>query len=143
MQVSILIKNGMFMLFGAMLSFMATLLVLTEKGLLLKAMPWLKTIGVSDLFAHFALTGALGFVLGFISKRYFEIGRFKVSRLVLIFVAFAVLDETSQLFRANRSFSFYDMGANVLGLIVFSQLAQFIRKYLDKGKLHDLASAHN
>lgn len=76
-----------------------------------------------DVVIHFFLVGSLGFCAALASPSNGKKRFFGLPRLVWIVLGVSVIEETTQLFRELRGFSFADMAANVLGILVFSRLA--------------------
>lgn len=68
---------------------------------------------------HFVLYGLWGY---FFAKAFdvtiLSVGNIKVQRGILMVIPIAVIEETLQSFSAARTFSFFDMGWGVLGIIV-------------------------
>jgi len=80
-----------------------------------------------DTLAHFMVVGLLGFFVSMVSKKQVNIGAFAIPRLIIILIIAVCIEETTQLFRIHRGFSFSDMLANVLGILSFNFLADLIK----------------
>ncbi len=109
------------------ITFMIIIHYLADNQLLDDVMPWKKSLHINDVFGHFILVGTLGFFAALVAKSHFEIGRVKVLKLVVVFMILATIEETTQLVRPNRGFSFADMGANIAGLFVFSKIGEWLK----------------
>ncbi|MGB0429444.1 MAG: VanZ family protein [Bacteroidia bacterium] len=117
---------------GLWVLIMVLIHLLADLELLNDFFPWKKQLNINDVFGHFVLVGILGFFAALVAKSYFTIARFKILKLVVVFMVLASIEETTQIFRATRGFSFADMGANIFGLFVFSKVGEYTRyKLLD------------
>ena len=83
-----------------------------------------------DKVAHFVLMGTLSFLVNLalhgrthtLSSRPFLLGSFAVALIVL-------LEELSQIFLPNRTFSLADLTADFLGIFLFGRLATHVLRY--------------
>lgn len=80
-----------------------------------------------DSIVHFILMGILSFILhlAFATKR---VTPLRLSRTALIMLAIVTLEECSQLFFANRSFSLLDLSADIAGILLMAELGIRVRK---------------
>ncbi len=79
---------------------------------------------INDKISHFFGAGLFAFLLQTFTNWHLKIKGREINLQVLGFLLFSILEETSQIYRVNRGFSFADMAANILGIIFFSKLAQ-------------------
>lgn len=114
----------------------ALLAVTTVSGICLVAnfgyvstlFPFVHHIPGQDVTCHFLIMGALALLvnLGFSSSRLFghKLGMIGCTFLVLLA---ATLEELSQNFLSQRTFSVMDLSANYAGIVMFSLVAAWIR----------------
>ena len=88
----------------------------------------IKAIPFHDKVGHFFLMGLLSFVmtLSFSCQRVKLLG-FNISKSSLVVAGVVTLEEFSQLFIAFRSFDLGDLFFDYLGIILFGQLACYIK----------------
>jgi len=86
------------------------------------------SFGYSDAGLHFLGAGGIAFLMYLISRKNILIFGKSLPLIVVAVLILSVLEETSQIFRPNRGFSFIDMAANILGILVFSLLARLAIK---------------
>lgn len=80
-------------------------------------------IPYGDKIAHFLLFGALAWSLNYTlscKKLYFKKLSFQLGASIVL--TFAILEEITQLFIPTRSFDYFDILADVLGVTIFSFL---------------------
>ena len=84
-----------------------------------------------DVVGHFALMGTLSLLvsLGFPTQRT-QIGPLHLLRGSLILLGLITLEELSQIFLDNRSFSLLDLSANYAGILLFGELGAQLRKII-------------
>ena len=107
--------------------FLACVVIGADLGVLSPIFHWLHNVpfGLGDKLCHFFFVGMLCF---FVSAT-LTVGmkRRRKSTVILstiaILAVFATLEECSQSLFASRSFSRFDMLANVLGIVTFGMLA--------------------
>jgi VanZ family protein len=123
--------NGYFkwILVAGWIAIMILIHYLADQKLINEYIPWKNYFNVSDIVGHFVLVGALGFFAALVAERKFKIGPIKILKVVVVFMVLATIEETTQLLRPNRGFSFADMGANVLGLFVFSKIGEKVKSW--------------
>jgi hypothetical protein len=83
---------------------------------------------INDKVTHFLGAGLFGFLAVIISKKHIIVFGKSVHLLLLSLILFSITEEFSQILRPNRGFSFGDMAANLLGILVFSKLAEWALK---------------
>ncbi|MFK8061111.1 MAG: VanZ family protein [Polaribacter sp.] len=88
-----------------------------------------KSFPYSDKLGHFLLFGCLT-LLGIIALNFrgFKIGKKSIYYSTAFVFTFVVLEECSQYFIASRTFDLVDLSADILGIIVASCIANFIKK---------------
>ena len=90
---------------------------------------FVSSIPYGDKLGHFCLFGVLALGANFTFKlKSFQLANFEIyvgSALVLLF---AVVEETSQHFIPSRTLDFADLIADILGIITFHFITNFIRK---------------
>jgi polysaccharide biosynthesis protein VpsQ len=91
----------------------------------------------ADTAGHFILLGLLSLLvnLGFPSNR---LGWLPIPKASLLLAALITLEELSQIFLANRSFSFSDLLANYAGIWLFGELGVLMRKKLQLSETHGM-----
>ena len=80
-----------------------------------------------DVVGHLLLLGGLSFLVNL----GFPLSRFKQPPLLkscLILAGFITLEEISQIFIPNRSFSLVDLAANLIGIFGFGEAAAALRR---------------
>lgn len=80
-----------------------------------------------DVIIHFFLVGSLGFFVALVIPAEENASKLSPPRLVYLLIVLTTLEECSQLFRAHRSFSFADMTANTLGILIFYWLGMRLK----------------
>lgn len=91
---------------------------------------FISTLSTYDVYLHFLLMGLVGFFAALVGRKEVKFGHFSVVRLVLFVICLSVLEESTQLWRPQRGFSFYDMGANVSGMLFFGTIGRWVKKEL-------------
>ncbi|MCI0485170.1 MAG: VanZ family protein [Blastocatellia bacterium] len=88
----------------------------------------IKAIPFHDKLGHFFLMGLLSFVvaLSFPGSRV-RLWGFNILKSSLVVAGLVTLEEFSQLFIAFRSFSLADLFFDYLGIILFGQLAYYLK----------------
>lgn len=80
-----------------------------------------RSITNGDKFAHFLLFGALSFLVNLAAEgKCFVLGRWSVYRGTALVLLFAMLEEGSQYFLPTRTFDYFDLLADVLGILMFA-----------------------
>ena len=96
-------------------AFIATVFILAYIGLIpnkLNGIPYYDSVG------HFALYGLWGFFLAKVfNKSILSIAKLQVQLGILLIIPFAIAEEFLQLLFPIRSFSFFDMGWGIAGII--------------------------
>ena len=86
-----------------------------------------------DKFCHFFLIGTLALLVKmYILKGNVYIGRLRLSSGTLLVSAFMTLEELSQLFLVNRSFSLMDLMANYAGIFLIGFIAPNLMRQTGK-----------
>ena len=83
---------------------------------------FLNDLAALDWLWHFLLIGFIGFFTPFIPIRTISLKTLQIPLTLLILIVAVIIEESTQIFRVNRGFSFIDMTANVLGLIFYWRL---------------------
>ncbi|MFY0672549.1 MAG: VanZ family protein [Bacteroidia bacterium] len=115
---------------------MITIHYLADNRLINEYIPWRKYINLSDVWGHFFLVGVLGFFVAMVTQKEFTFGPIKILKAVAFLMVLVSIEELTQLLRPNRGFSFADMGANILGLYVFSKIGEKLKNGFNKKKKH-------
>ena len=96
-------------------------------------------IPLGDKWGHFILIGTLSFL---INLAVWQSGRaqdrFGVVKVSLIVTLFVTLEELSQMWLPNRTFSLLDLTFDLLGIICFGILAHYLTRH---GRLADTQDA--
>jgi len=80
-----------------------------------------------DKLGHFTLYGLLAFLLHLaLKRRGVCIGRLAIPIALVVVCAFGVLDEAQQYFSPYRASDITDLGADLLGILVFVWAAHFM-----------------
>ena len=88
-----------------------------------------------DKVGHFILYGLLGFLLHIVLRyRTLKIGRVSVPYALLIIAALAMLDEFQQSFMPARSFDATDFAADMIGVLFFIGIADYLHSRRIDGK---------
>jgi len=109
-----------------------TLIFMVDQGKYVEFFMFIHQIPFADKIGHFILIGLLAFSINLslqcstitLMKRQILKGSF----IVFIFIT---LEEGSQYFIASRQFDIGDLLANYLGILFFSWLALYFKKYLN------------
>jgi len=109
-------KPVLFAIWGGLL---ITISVLADFGGIEFVRKMVGHIPYYDVIIHFFLVGSLGLFAALLTPIENRTNRLKLPRLVYLLLVLTIVEECSQLFRAQRSFSFADMSANTLGIIIF------------------------
>lgn len=89
-------------------------------------------LGPSDMLGHFILVGILGFFASLVGSKQFKVGKLPIKKLVVLAIILSLVEETTQLFRANRGFSFLDITANVTGILFFGAIGRRVKLFIGK-----------
>lgn len=85
---------------------------------------WIRHIKYSDKAGHFLLYGLLAFLVNLaLNNRRIRIGNAFVLLGSLLVGTFAIAEEFTQIALASRSFEWWDMACDVVGIWLFSALA--------------------
>jgi VanZ family protein len=87
---------------------------------------WVKATPYADKVGHFALLGGPSLLvhLGFPARR---LPRLRMLNLCLLLVILITLEELSQIFFSERTFSLADLSANYAGILLFGELGYYFR----------------
>jgi len=103
---------------------LSAFVIAADLGLMRPVMLWVGKIPWGDKLAHFLLVGTLSLLVNLASgAATLSLGRVRVLIGSLALVVLATLEESTQLAVRFRTFSFSDLAANYLGIIVFGQVA--------------------
>ncbi len=92
-----------------------------------------RVIPYGDKVGHFLLFGFFSFVLNFAFKlNSFKIGRMPIFIGSTICIAFAFVEEFTQLFIVSRTFDLIDLAVGLIGIIVFNILTHYIKQQIEK-----------
>ena len=83
-----------------------------------------KQIPYGDTLGHFVLMGIFAFLATWVLKAMtFTVGPIKFPLGALIVLSIVVLEEASQIYIPTRNFSFLDLSADILGIVIFGYFA--------------------
>lgn len=86
-----------------------------------------------DSLGHFVLYGTWGYLCARVfTNSILTFGSFKIPAGILIITIIAVVEESFQAFFPLRTFSFFDMGWGILGIIVANYI--FNKRYVKEKK---------
>lgn len=110
----------LFVMFLLGVSFLAYLkLIPTE----IKAIPFYDSIG------HFVLFGMLGLIAHYaFNQKRVTVFRLAIPLGPLLAVTYACIDESLQIFSSNRTFDLGDLFFGILGIILFTTGASYMRR---------------
>lgn len=78
----------------------------------------------NDKVTHFCGAGLFGFLAVIISEKRIRILGQSFHLLLMTLIIFSIAEESSQILRPNRGFSFGDMAANLLGIFTFYKIGE-------------------
>lgn len=121
-KVYVLIATG----FSAFLAF---IIYTANTGNEMPVQQLIRSVDHGDKVAHFILFGALSFLLNLaVTKKCFKWGRWSVYRGTALVAVLAVCEEGSQRFIASRTFDYFDLLADLTGVVLFAFItALFIK----------------
>ncbi len=104
--------------------FLAIIVTLADQGRLPALLQVYKVIPLGDKLGHFLLMGLFSLLtnLAFQTARW-RIGRLQILKGSLLVAVVVTIEECSQLFLVNRSFSWSDLAADYAGILCFGYLA--------------------
>ena len=109
---------------AAFLAFLGFLVYSADQGRWPEVLSFYKEMPCGDKVGHFLLMGTLAFlVTRVLEKKSFLVGRFRVPFGAAVVFLVVCLEEISQIFIPGRTFSFLDLSADLLGILVFGWLA--------------------
>ena len=113
---------------GFLLVIIAIILI-ADLGLGQKWFALLYTLPNADVLGHFLLLGLLSLLvsLGFPAGRV-RLAGLPLLKTVLLIAAVITLEELSQIFLANRSFSLLDLAANYAGIFTLGELGAYVHQ---------------
>lgn len=114
-------------LLGTWLLVVISIHIIADQGKISSLGSTISYLSTHDELAHFTLIGLLGFFVSMVSVSQFHIGRFAIPKLVVLLMVVVTIEETTQLWRPMRGFSFYDMSANLLGILSFNFIASRLK----------------
>lgn len=84
---------------------------------------WSKAVPRGDMVAHFLLIGMLALLINCAFRtRRVRFGPVAMHRATIVVAALVTIEECSQLWVPNRSFSLSDLAANWAGIVVFGEM---------------------
>jgi len=105
--------------------FLAGLIIAADAGWGRRFWSLVQRVPLGDKAGHFVLFGTLSFLLNWIMRaQVFRVCRFSVLRGSAILMVIVFLEELSQLCFRSRTFDFYDLLADALGIWFFGIWAQ-------------------
>ncbi len=109
--------------------FLAVLIVLADSGRGQSLFVLVRHLPGGDITGHFLLLGTMSLLLNAALrfKTFSWRGRNILWGTVLL-LTIATLEESSQIFFVSRSFSWSDMAANTVGILVFGELGRWVWK---------------
>ncbi|MGB0429443.1 MAG: VanZ family protein [Bacteroidia bacterium] len=72
---------------------------------------------INDKVSHFFGAGCFAFLFTVFTYHRLKIKNFSINTSIVLLIVFSILEETTQLLRPNRGFDFFDMLANVFGIL--------------------------
>ena len=86
---------------------------------------WFLAMPGGDIIGHFGMMDAFSFLVNYwLRCRRVRVGHFTPLLGTLIVAVVVGLEEFSQMFVLTRSFSLLDLGADLLGIVIFGRLAE-------------------
>jgi len=83
-----------------------------------------------DKIGHFCIFGFLTLGSNFVFKlKSFKLVNFEIYVGSIAVLSFALIEELSQYFIPNRTLDLFDLIADLCGIIVFTFITRFLRKY--------------
>lgn len=107
--------------------FMVIIVVLADLDALPGLFSIIYIVPHGDSIVHFILMGIMSFILH-LTFHTVRVTPLRLSRTALIMLTIVTLEECSQLFFANRSFSLLDLSADILGILLMAELGIRVRK---------------
>jgi len=110
-------------------AFLGFIIYTANTGNEMPAQQLVRSIDHGDKVAHFLLFGALSFLLNLaVTTKSFRWRRLSIYRGTALVAVFAVFEEGSQRFISSRSFDYFDLLADLMGVALFAFVtALFIR----------------
>jgi hypothetical protein len=122
-----ILRRARLALFGWVV-FLSALVWLADAGRGQRLFGLVRSVPGGDKAGHFILFGTLAFLVNLVMQAaVVRCGRLTVLKGSVIVMLFVTAEELSQLFFASRTFEFLDLGADLVGIWLFGQLA---RRYL-------------
>ncbi len=86
-----------------------------------------RNLPFGDKMGHFILYGILAFLVNLAFRNaHWQLASFSVLKGSTLVIVFAIAEELTQLFLANRSFEMVDILCDLLGIYVFGKLAGWV-----------------
>lgn len=109
--------------------FIGLIIYLANTGQLGPVADLIRRVPYGDAVLHAILMGTLAVVVNYLLRmKMIAAGRFQILLGTCLVVAFVIGEECSQLYIANRTFSFIDLGADFIGIGLFGLLARRLQK---------------
>lgn len=110
---------------GAYVLFLVALVVAADTGVGPRFWNFIRSIPCGDKVGHFVLFGALSFLVNWILfARTWRVGSVTVLKGSVILSAFVLAEEISQLFIRTRTFDWFDLLSDAIGIWGCGWLAQ-------------------
>ena len=110
---------------GIFLTALIFIVLAANAGLARHYFGWFLALPGGDLIGHFGLMGAFSFLVNYwLRCRRVRVGRLAPLQGTLIVAVVVSLEEFSQMFVLARSFSLLDLGADLMGIVIFGRLAE-------------------
>lgn len=100
---------------------------------------FLRYVPYGDKVGHFCLMGMFSFLLNLVLKaKTISAWRFRYLLGSLIVLVLVTAEEFSQMFIGGRTFDWSDLLADVLGIVIFGELARLIRRKFLAGEFRGM-----
>ncbi|TNE46899.1 MAG: trypsin [Deltaproteobacteria bacterium] len=107
--------------------FLAVIIVLADSGRGQSLFALVRHLPGGDITGHFLLLGTMSLLLNAALK--FKTFSWRGRNILwgtVLLLAIATLEESSQIFFVSRSFSWSDMAANTVGILVFGEMGRWV-----------------
>lgn len=117
----------------AFFGFLCWIIYLADSALPSVFFDLVRNIPGGDKLGHFGLFGTLAWLLNrSLGFRTIRLGRWRLPLGATLVLAFAAVEEFSQLAFPNRTFDLVDLTADACGVLVFSLVQRRLRARLDR-----------
>lgn len=108
-------------------AFIIGIIIIANQGLIPVLFPFFRHIPFGDKLGHFLLMGIFSFLMNLTLKaNVIHLTTITVLKGSLLVTIVVVLEELSQIFIRNRSFTLSDLACDLLGIFCFGQLAAWV-----------------